>query len=273
MSYCIMRMAKIKSPVALLRAARHNTREHQPLNADQTKTPQNWMSGGTTAEVMHRYSTLIPEKIRKNAVHAIEVVMTASPDFSGNWDGYLKACDQWARNLFGDANVLHVSHHHDETSPHSHILVIPVKNGRLNAKHFIGGSRDRMAELQNDFFQEVGRTFELERGQSRAETKARHTPHTLAVQAEALAKRETDIRRQEKNISDIHNRTAEDTARAISAFEELQTMTPEDFKALSEKIQQKKCLTFGEYRQKRLTETREQQSQISQQKKSHGFHR
>lgn len=181
-----MRMAKLKSRVSLVRSAQHNTRERKPPNSDEARLGQNVMIGGTVEEIMKRYSGQLPASVRKNAVHAVEVVMTFSPghtfglEGSGSLIGYLNDCGQWVEGIFGKENVLHIAKHWDETTPHVHALVMPLKDGKLNAKAFIGGSRDRMAELQNDFFEKVGRKHGLERGQSREETKARHSHHTLA---------------------------------------------------------------------------------------------
>jgi len=199
-AYCIMRMEKIRSAGSLRRAAMHNTRERPPLNADPLRREENWVQGGSVDEVMKTYQERLPEKVRKNAVHAVELVMTASPDFQGNWREYLKECDKWAEGLFGKENVLSVAHHLDEKTPHAQILVMPLKDGKLNAKHFIGGSRDRMAELQEDFYRQVGWPVGLMRGQSRAETKARHTPHTLAADAARLEEKETRLEEKEKQL-------------------------------------------------------------------------
>jgi hypothetical protein len=174
-----MRMEKIRSAGSLRRAAMHNTRERPPLNADPLRREENWVQGGSVDEVMKTYQEKLPDKVRKNAVHAVELVMTASADFQGDWHDYLKDCTKWTERLFGKENVLSVAYHFDERTPHAQILVMPLKDGKLNAKHFIGGSRDRMAELQDDFYKEVGWPAGLMRGQSRAETKARHTHHNL----------------------------------------------------------------------------------------------
>jgi hypothetical protein len=181
-----MRMSKIKSSVALRKAAQHNTRERPPRNADTDRTDQNITDGRSATDIMDCYEFLRPEKIRKNAVHAIEVFMSASPEFSGDWDKYLLRCSNWVQKTFGSKNILSIDWHKDETTPHVHILVIPLKDGKLNARTFIGGKRDRMVELQDDFFAYCGVPFGLERGQSREETRARHNAHTLKFAAQEL---------------------------------------------------------------------------------------
>jgi hypothetical protein len=182
----------------------HNNRERQPANADPEKKDRNWTFGGSTQEAITRFNERLPAKIRKNAVLAVELVMTASPDFSGDWSKYLNACDAWARGLFGEKNLIHVAHHRDEKTPHTHIVFMPLKDGKLNAKHFIGGSRDRMAELQQDFYEKVGKEFKLDRGKPREETRARHTQHNMTNldQRElAIAKKETELKEIEKSIA------------------------------------------------------------------------
>jgi hypothetical protein len=264
MSYCVMRMAKIKSRVSLLRSALHNTRERTPPNADRARSGDNLTSGGSAADVMDRYSRMLPQKVRKNAVHAVEIVMTASPDFAGDWTAYEKDCRRWVAGVFGEKNVLHAACHRDESTPHVHMLVMPLKDGTLNAKHFIGGSRDRMTELQDDFYEKVGKPLDLERGRSRAETRARHTPHTLALKTAALDKRE-------KQISAVLRCRPDEAAKAISVFRELKTLTPSNFRNLADRIQKEHCATWWEYHEKMQRQSDLQKKQ--QQQRKGGFHR
>ena len=262
MSYCIMRMAKIKSRVSLFRAAQHNTRERQPPNADPEKMSWNRFSGKPESEpvakVMERYQTQLPQKVRKNAVHAVELVMTASPDFSGDltaWKNYLQACDDWAMRQFGGKeNLLHIAHHFDEETPHSHVIFQPLHEGKLNAKHFIGGHRDRMVELQNDFHEKVGKQFELDRGRSKQETKERHRPHTLAVKA-------ADLEKKEGHIKHVHGSTSKEIARAKEVYTFLRGMTPDQLKEAGERVRKADCKTWGEYEKKILLAPPQQQQE------------
>jgi hypothetical protein len=274
-------MAKIKSRVSLLRAAQHNTRERQPLNADEARAEQNQISGAV-ADVMRDYSYQLPEKVRKNAVHAVELVFTASPEFSGNWDAYLEDCGKWAVDLFGEKNVLHIARHNDEMTPHGHVLVMPLKDGKLNAKAFIGGSRDKMAELQDDFFQKVGKSYGLERGHSRAETKARHQPHTLAATAAKLDAREKELEQKSVKLDEREAKLKE----AIAEFKNAMGMTPKEIRELKTRydnqtpaglrqyasyIESKGFLTVGEYRRK--VEEKKNIEQENKQQHRGSFHR
>jgi len=262
MGYCIMRMAKVKSRAGLVGRLKHNTREFLTPNVDHGRSGQNWVSAGDAVEVMARYSQLLPDKVRKNAVHAVELVMTASPDFSGSWEDYLKNCDRWACRLFGKENLLHVAHHFDETTPHTQIIFMPLKDGKLNAKHFIGGTRDRMSELQDDFYQKVGYPAGLERGVSKSKTRARHTPHTLAGKAALLEKREEEldnkfneaVEKETKLISStkilmqVQKLHPVEIKKMQDRLQNLDNQTPDSLQQFARMIQAKGFKTVGEYR-------------------------
>jgi len=227
-----MRMGKIKSKRDVVMALQHNTRERIPVNSDPKKVGLNRALGGDTADCLRRFDSVMPDKVRKNAVLAVELVMTASPDFNGKWEDYLLECDKWALKTFGvdpkssDLRpMIHAVHHYDEKTPHTHMIIVPVKDGKLNAKFFIGGSRDRMAELQNDFFETVGRPFKLERGLSRSETKARHTPHTLAGEAAELKEREKKLSVREEKFNE-----------AVGDFKKLFGVKPADVNELKKNL-------------------------------------
>jgi hypothetical protein len=257
MAFCIMRMEKIRSSGSLRRAAMHNTRERPPLNADPLRREENWVQGGSVDEVMKTYQERLPEKVRKNAVHAVELVMTASADFQGNWREYLKDCDKWAEGLFGKENVLSVAHHLDEKTPHAQILVMPLKDGKLNAKHFIGGSRDRMAELQDDFYRQVGWPAGLSRGEPRAETKARHTPHTLAATAAKLEEKEKELEKRESAVALTEAKVREIRERGLELIkaspERIQTLlqNPDALRKFADEREQKILEHEKQIRQRR----------------------
>jgi RNase H-fold protein (predicted Holliday junction resolvase) len=222
-------MAKIKSSWALRLSVQHNTRERIPENADPKKTPENQTAGGSSDEVIKLYNSNLPGKIRKNAVHAVEVVMTASPEFSGDWESYCGACNAWAVKLFGEKNLLSTAVHLDEKTPHVHAVFMPLKDGKLNAAHFIGGSKNRLQQLQNDFYENVGKRFGLERGRSRSETKSRHAPHTLAGRTAELDEREKTVNAREKFLEKVVKEQEQKINRAAAAVEERE-------KAVNEKI-------------------------------------
>lgn len=184
MPYCIMRVQKIKSVSQTCAAINHNMRSASPDNADiEISETENIYEAGEEQEqglsheqrnklaeqAIAHYKAELPDKIRKNAVHAVEMVMTFSKEWadSPNYDPekYLKACDEWAKSKLGEKNLICVAHHFDETTPHTCLIFIPKdEKGKLNCRKFIGGSRAVFSDLQDDFYNTVGKQFELDRG-------------------------------------------------------------------------------------------------------------
>jgi len=208
MAFAIMRMEKIKSVSALAFALQHDNRDRIPVNADPEKTPEN-RSMWSTDDSLKRHHELLKEaakntksgKIRSNAVHAVELIFTASSDWEGDWDKYLRAANNWAANLFGgEKNCIHASFHVDERTKHSHIIFTPIKDGKLNAKAFIGGSRDRMIALQTDFWEKVGRPHGLDRGTPAKITKAKNKE--LTDRESAVEKKEADVKAAMADLAD-----------------------------------------------------------------------
>jgi len=176
MPFCIMRTQKIKSVGGVCAAISHSFRDRKTPNADPSKTPENTYSVDKCEVAIAKYLEELPEKRRKNAVVGVELMMTFSPEWkeSPNYtpEKYLQACDQWAKDLFGEKNIILVSHHYDETTPHASIIVCPKdENGKLNCRKFLGGTRERMRAYQDDFYEHVGKQFALDRGVEHSRAK------------------------------------------------------------------------------------------------------
>lgn len=190
-NFCIMRIKKLHTNANVGGAVSHHLRTRETDNADPEKIKKDFFwpntypknekgfldkSQNTDFEkrkemqqiTMSIYKKLLPEKVRKNGVRAVEFMMTVSPEVMQRKDfnaiEYLNACGNWAIEKFGKENVFFIAQHFDETTPHVSILLTPKdENGKLNARKFFGG-REKMQELQDDFFEKVGNEFGLDRG-------------------------------------------------------------------------------------------------------------
>jgi hypothetical protein len=176
-----------------------------PPNADPERKHLNKIEDGrTTADALALYDKLLPKKVRSNAVHAIEVVVTLSPEDAkrmgrGPARLYLGEADLWVqKHLGGEGNVLLSAIHNDETTTHLHVIVMPLLKGKLNARSFIGGGRAKMAEWQSEFAAEVGAAYGLSRGIPREVTKAKHKDPV--AYARELEEREKDVEAREKAV-------------------------------------------------------------------------
>jgi hypothetical protein len=171
-----------------------------PPNADPERSKANWWDK-SSAEVMQRYDALLPEKIRKNAVHAVEFVVSLSPEDCGRLGPdklarYLTDATAWCQaRLGGRKNTICAAVHLDELTPHLHLVMMPIKDGKLNARAFIGGHRDVLKEMQTNFAAEVGAKYGLDRGLPREQTKRRHIAvreYYAKVDQEILKKRQRE---------------------------------------------------------------------------------
>ena len=81
MKYAILRTQKLKATGAVWRSLKHAFREQPTPNADPDKAAKNEHVGATSAaEAMEKVRARLPEKRRKDAVLAIEYLITASPE-------------------------------------------------------------------------------------------------------------------------------------------------------------------------------------------------
>jgi len=172
--YAVLRIAKVKTMGHVAGLGLHVERERETRNADEERRAQNERLAGTgdwIADVERRLADA--PTIRKNAVLAIEHVMTASPEFFGEGSAreqarrladWRDASMAWLRETYGRDNVVAAVLHRDELTPHIQALVVPIDDhGRLNARGFIGGDRGRLSALQDSYHDAVGR-LGLERG-------------------------------------------------------------------------------------------------------------
>lgn len=178
-SKAIIRMQKIKSRAALRGAAAHNSRDADVENANPDLANENTQIGGRTSEIMAKYDELLPDNVRSNAVHACEFLVTASPEAMkkmsvAEQNQFFKDSVEFVgEQIGGMQNILSVSIHRDESTPHAHILAMPLKDGKLNFNHYLGGNKNRLRELQTDFHKQVGENFGVERGAEKS--TATHT--------------------------------------------------------------------------------------------------
>lgn len=167
MSFAILRTAKLKSFGEIGGSLSHNYRDRPTPNANPRQTPNNEHSLPNAELVMTAIKDKIPEKRRKDAVLCVEYLITASPDWVG-WNRleekkYFDDAKKWLEDKHGKDNVIATTIHRDESTPHMVAYVVPLVDGKLNAKKFLGG-REKLSKMQTDFADNVGKSVGLVRG-------------------------------------------------------------------------------------------------------------
>ena len=234
MGYAILRAKKLKSFGAVVRSARHTHREQPTPNADPTMTGRNRTIGARGADqLLTALKRILPTKRRKDAVLAIEYLVTASPeDFkrhggrlndSGN--GYFSDAYKWLQAKHGKANVISATIHFDESTPHLVAYVVPMTaDKRLSCRDFLGGP-DKLRAMQTDFHAKVGAPRGLARGVEGSKTKHEAVSSfyaTMTAANEAPALKPKDYAAAAMGIKTEAWRQAEELAHAnaVSAARE-----------------------------------------------------
>lgn len=193
-NFCILRTAKLRTDGNVAGSISHALRARETPNADPEI--ENWTNFNKVGEdgishipddvfdqAMARYRKTLPKKIGKGRVPCIELLATVSPEVMAREDfdyvDYLNDFDHWVEDTFGKKNVFLKVHHRDEKTPHSSVFVVPkvtkkYKDGHteevLAAKQWLGG-REKLAKLQDDFFEKVGQKYGLDRGIKNSKAK------------------------------------------------------------------------------------------------------
>ena len=179
-NYCIMNLQKMKTGDFFGKQAEanraYNDVQKYHGNVDLTKSANNIYlvkSDNWLADAEQLIEQAKIKRVRSDAVKGISIVFDASPEWMNSAtpaeiNSYFYDCLDFAKKHFG--NVINAVIHMDETKPHMHISTVPIiyaNNGnRLSAKDIIGG-KAQMSKLQDEFFEQVGKKYELERGKNR----------------------------------------------------------------------------------------------------------
>jgi hypothetical protein len=176
----IFRISKLKSFVAIAGAERHNRRTRATPNADPDRRQDNFTFMGDADRPLVELARerIGAQKIRKNALLAIEVFISASPTYfrpealerAGYWDkekfeAWLAANAVFLEQEFGAQRILRAECHLDESTPHIHAIVVPLTvEGKLSYRQLYGGKRTELSALQDRAWLAVA-DLGIERGQ------------------------------------------------------------------------------------------------------------
>lgn len=168
--FCIMRTEKRKR-TDLGGIQRENTRTATEYNNKVApgmdifnvtlKESNNWLQD------INKEIQAAGAKARANSVLALDTLYTASSEFfqgktNGENDTFFRDCLKFHERHFG--HIISAVIHYDETTPHLHVISVPLtQDGRLSARDVIG-NKAKMSKAQDEFFEQVGKGYGLERG-------------------------------------------------------------------------------------------------------------
>lgn len=160
-------------------------------------------------------------RTRSNSVLALDTLYTASSEFfqgktNEENDTFFRDCLKFHERHFG--HIISAVIHYDETTPHLHVISVPLtQDGRLSARDVIG-NKAKMSNAQDEFFEQVGRGYGLERGvQMDGQEKKKHISaqeHELREIRQKIARGQEELEAVEHSVETarIRAQTARQTA-------------------------------------------------------------
>lgn len=243
MAYCICRISKLKSGGSITASEQHTLRQRETPNADLSQENERFISylytPPDTSLEKEVFARIGEQKIRKDAVLCVEILLTASPEYfrpddygkAGKWDAnqldeWKQSNRQWLDQKFGD-RIVRAELHLDESTPHIHAYLVPLDdNGKLNCKSHFGG-RVKLSRFQDSYAQAM-QPIGLERG-----IKGSRAKHTEVKEYYAAVVKEPD---QSLTQQEIHHQLA-DRQRIIKENAQLE-QTAKSLSRTNEQLQQ-----------------------------------
>lgn len=185
MSYIVARMEKMK--VGNLGGAyRHNERifkNHSNKDIDPNRSHLNYELTDRDRSVSYERqikdyvneNKISNRAIRKDAVLCDEWIITSDKSFfeklsEGETREFFETAKNYFAENYGEDNIAYASVHLDESTPHMHMGVVPMKDGKLSSKAMF--DREELKSIQDKlpkYMNEHG--FEVERGELNSEKK------------------------------------------------------------------------------------------------------
>lgn len=163
---------------------KENERNEDYVGANEcinhTRTKENYRlvfrRGSYTEFINARLKELGYEKApRKDSVLMASFVVGSDREFFNGLDEdeqnrFFRDCAKFFAERYGRKNVISAVVHNDETTPHMHLNLMPITpDGRLCCKQLF--NKPQLQRLQTDFYEQVGKRWNLERGKEGSQAK------------------------------------------------------------------------------------------------------
>lgn len=183
MSMLVARMQKMKAG-NLSGIERHNKRifkNHSNPDIDSERSNQNYdliNRDGKCKDVVKKIIDLqkISERAtRKDAVLVSEWIITSDQPFFKDMnpeerDRLFQEATDWFKERYGEQNMAYALVHLDETTPLMHLGVVPMRDGKLQAKNVF--NREELRKIQEELPNHLrDKGFDIERGTEKSEKK------------------------------------------------------------------------------------------------------
>ncbi|MBY6967573.1 MobV family relaxase [Clostridium botulinum] len=214
---------------------KHNQREsenHNNKDIDKNKSDLNYdLVNENKINLSEKVFDLIEKiresekAIRKDAVLLDEFIISSDRDFFKNMNEneikkFFETSKQFFAERYGEENIISANVHLDETTPHMHLDVCPLRNGRLQSKNIF--TRNELRNIQEELPKTLKNNgFEIERG-VKGSTQKHIDIQTLKA-------------REEKKLKELKEKNKEIELKIASRKEKLEEVKDLDFQIKSKK--------------------------------------
>lgn len=223
MSYAVVRMQKMKSH-DLKGIQFHNQRERDSQtndDIDKSKSHENYdLVNDEKIDYNERVKNIIDSqktgtrKTRKDAVLVNELLVTSDRQFFEGLEPaeqrrFFEESYKILAERYGEQNMAYAMVHNDEKTPHLHVGVVPMRDGKLQGKNVF--NRQELLWLQEEFPKRMSRLgFDLVRGEKGSDREhmetAKFKKHTLekenAVLEKDIADKKNELLALNKKVPD-----------------------------------------------------------------------
>ncbi|MCK2006104.1 plasmid recombination protein [[Brevibacterium] frigoritolerans] len=230
MSYAVCRMEKMKSH-DLKGMQFHNQRERESKtnpDIDKSKSGLNYdLVNPEKIDYNKRVKEIIENqktgtrKTRKDAVLVNELLVTSDRGFFERLDPqeqkrFFEESYKLFSERYGEQNIAYATVHNDENTPHMHLGVVPMKDGKLQGKNVF--NRQELLWIQNKFPKHMqGLGFDVQRGEENSKrehlTTQQFKAKTLQEKVEdlemTLHTKQAEKQEIETSIKDIEGRLSD----------------------------------------------------------------
>ncbi len=150
-----------------------NVTLHGPATADGVAS--------AARDAMREHGIVAP---RKNATLGIEIVASLPAGLAIDHLAYFRDTAAWAQQHYR-VPLLSAIVHNDESSPHLHLVLLPVRDGKLVGSELLG-NRATMKAMQKDFHEQVAKQYGLRMPAAKKRHSAAQRAAGIALLRETL---------------------------------------------------------------------------------------
>lgn len=253
MSYLVARMQK-NNTQNLGGMQKHNQREFENHSNKDIDKEQSYLNYDLVNEDNINYREKIMDtidsqresnkSIRKDAVLVNEFIVTSDKGFFNNLSDvdqrlFFKTATDWFQERYGSQNIVFATVHNDESTPHMHLGVVPMRDGKLQGKNVF--NRKELLYIQDDLPRFLGkRGFDIERGKEGSQTV--HADFNDWKREQVRARE--DVFELRREITKLEPKVEDLNSQRVSLKEDIKILKKEKSGLKEENERFKKSLTY-----------------------------